>query len=185
MGKTKTKERPERNLSIAQAECLDSSSAWAWANDPTPKRPQAVACRQVACRQYRLADPPAVTVPRGAKWLDITSPPWFRRVPFDRVDIQSIAGCPLSNAFLDDFGRPSFDLGVRRLCRPKQVLQVESSLSPGQRPSLPRYKGADTDRLAYYGFLPYRDDLYHDPYTILNDLWRAEILKRLERTLSQ
>jgi uncharacterized protein YbjT (DUF2867 family) len=133
---------------------------------------------------------PAQAVARGAAWLDVMSPRTLLRMDEDTVDVQSIAFCPLSNAFPRFDGSPDFAAGVRQLCRPARFIERVSSLLQGdghrdsfgrlvpQRPSLPNWKGSDTQTLSLYGFAPHPLDPHPDPYGLLNALWADEIRKR-------
>lgn len=136
----------------------------------------------------------AESVARGARWLDVLRPGWERLIPIAtlsdgtrslRIDLQSVRGCPLSIA-CGTPERPDFAAGVRLLCRPEPHRE-KSSPSPSSASRRPRvnYTGADTGQLAAYGFAPTPHHPAADPYRTLNDLWRAEIERRLEGSLTK
>lgn len=180
MGRPKVppKAKADPGLAASLARDPDVAQGWAWADSKTKKARKKAA--------PRILEPPQECVAKGAAWLDILAPSWFRRLDPQEVDVQSVLFCPLSNAFPDERGRPNFGNGVRMLCRPGEVIpRKESSLLHGPlsiardvRPKLPAFRGSDTDQLAAYGFAPYREDPYPDPYEILNQCWASEIRKR-------
>jgi hypothetical protein len=171
MGRAKVppKAKSDPGLAASLARDPDVAQGWSWADSKNKKvRKKAIP---------RILVPPQECVAKGAAWLDILSPSWFRRLDPQEVDVQSVLFCPLSNAFPDE----------RMLCRPGEVVpRKDSSLLHGPlslsaapaRPKLPAFRGSDTDQLASCGFAPYRDDPHPDPYEILNQCWAAEIQKR-------
>lgn len=177
--KSPPKAKADPGLSASLSRDPDAGLAWVWADAKSKKTrkkaPPVVRPPSVAC------------VDRGARWLDILAPSWFRRLDPKEVDLQSVHFCPLSVAFPDERGRPNFGNGVRMLCRPGEVVpRKDSSLLHGPlslsaapaRPKLPAFRGSDTDQLASCGFAPYRDDPHPDPYELLNQCWASEIRKR-------
>jgi hypothetical protein len=159
--------------------------------DPGPFTLDPARCRKkcrkklsIAQVQEELPDP-ATAVAAGAKWIEAVVPGLLLRYDVSIVDIQSTEGNPLSHVRPLSGGRPSYSGGVRLLCNPKKVKVRPAFDSVGERspsrrvrPPMDQFRGSDTVMLARYGFAPHPKQTLLDPYSLLNELWRAEVRRR-------